>query len=465
MRTICALAITVSLAFGCSDGSDQSPPSTGPETPAGGATGTGGTGGAGAPSPDPLTAGELDLARGLSPLPAVPADPTNRFADDPGAARLGQMLFFDPRYAGPLAVGDDGKNGGLGRAMEAGKVSCASCHLGVGLDDRRSQPGTVSLGVDWLARNSLSLVNASHYVWVNWAGRFSAQWELPLAVAENAKNMNSDRLRIAHLVFQSYRSEYELVFGPLDPAIGGDPQRFPPAGKPKPNAMAADGVWEAMADADRLIVNRVFVNYGKALAAYLRRLVSGNSRFDRFVAGGADLSPDETAGFRLFAGKARCLECHGGPRFSDGRFHALAVPQTGERVPMTDLGRWSDGPALLASAFNSAGAFSDDPEVGRGRLAGLQMSPPDTTRGQFRTPSLRGVAMTAPYMHAGQLPTLEAVIDFYDAGGGAAAGGNKSELLQPLGLTPAEKRQLVAFLHTLTGEPVAGALLVDTSRR
>ena len=81
-----------------------------------------------------------------------------------------------------LAVGGDGSLGELGMVGDAGKISCASCHVGPGLDDRRSKPGTVSLGADWLGRNSLPLVNAAYYRWVNWAGRFSAQWELPIAV-------------------------------------------------------------------------------------------------------------------------------------------------------------------------------------------------------------------------------------------------------------------------------------------
>ena len=84
--------------------------------------------------PDPLlavlTAGELVEVAKLSPLPAPPANTTNQYADNPMAAVLGQKLFFDKRYSGPLAIADDGSNGGLGTMGEAGKISCASCHLG-----------------------------------------------------------------------------------------------------------------------------------------------------------------------------------------------------------------------------------------------------------------------------------------------------------------------------------------------
>ena len=409
-----------------------------------------------------LTHEERVIVETLSPLPPAPPDPSNRYADDPRAAALGQRLFFESGYSGPLAVGDDGANGALGPMGQAGRISCQSCHRGDTLDDRRSRPGNVSLGADYLGRNAPTLLDASHYRWVGWAGRFSAQWELPLAVAENPRNMNSDRLRVAHTLFDKYRLEYEAVFGPLEQALGGDPARFPPAGKPKANAEAPDGPWERMTAGDRAIVNQVFVNYGKALAAYLRRLASGRSRFDDY-AGGHDwaLAPDEVEGLRLFIGRAGCVACHKGPQLSDGEFHNLGVRQRGDHAPASDLGRFTDLTALLASPFNSAGAFSDDPTANR--LAGVV--PGDDAKGQFRTPSLRNVAGTAPYMHAGQLLTLEEVVDYYDRGGDAPTVGSKDPRLQPLALSPTEKAQLVAFLRTLTAAVANPALLEDTSTR
>jgi cytochrome c peroxidase len=413
---------------------------------------------------NPLSEGELATVRTLSPLPAVPANPTNRYADEPRAAVLGQRLFFDTSYSGPLAVGDDGTNGGLGAAMQTGRISCATCHTGPGLDDRRSRPGNVSLGANFLTRNALGLVNASHYKWVNWAGRFSAQWELPLAVAENANNMNSTRLRIAHVIFDKYRTDYEAIFGALEPAIGSDATRFPPAGKPKASAMAVDGAWEGMTDADKLIVNTIFANFGKALEAYLRRLVSGPSRFDKFVAGTTTaLVGQEIAGLKLFIGKAGCVSCHRGSFFTDQEFHNLALPQTGEHVPATDNGRYQDIPPLVASAFNSAGVFSDDRSTGR--LANLSAMPSEETKGQFRTPTLRNIANTAPYMHAGQLKTLAEVVDYYDKGGSDPLVGTKDLQMKPLGLTAEEKAALVAFLATLDAPALPPSLLEDLSSK
>jgi cytochrome c peroxidase len=221
-----------------------------------------------------------------------------------------------------------------------------------------------------------------------------------------------------------------------------------------------------MAPADRLIVNTVLVNYAKALAAYTRKLVSKSSRFDEFVVagGGAGLSASEQRGLAVFVGKGQCTSCHAGPNFTDDDFHNLGVPQTGDHVPAADNGRFADIPPLLASALNSAGDFSDDKTTGR--LTGLTNPPPDSTKGQFRTPSLRNVASTAPYMHAGQFKTLAEVVDFYDRGGDAAAMGTvKDGKLKALALTAEEKADLVAFLGTLTAAALPAALLEDTSKK
>ena len=434
-----------------------------------GGTGAGGSnagaGGGGTGGSDPLlgvlTPAEAAKARTLAPLPAVPANSTNQYADNEAAATLGQKLFFDKRYSGPLAVADDMMNGGLGAAGEAGKIACASCHLGRGLDDQRSRPNNVSLGADFLSRNALPIVNSSFYRWTNWGGRFAAPWELPIAVVENAKNMNGDRMRVLHLMFDKYKAEYEAVFGALEPAIGTDAVRFPASAKPKA-AGAVDGPWEMMTDADRTIANRVFVNFAKALEAYQRRLVSRNAPFDKFVTGDVGmLATSEVRGFKLFVGKAGCVGCHSGPHLSDGAFHNIGVAQTGAHVPAADNGRFADVTPLLASGMNVDSVFSDD--RASGRLTGLTATPPDDTKAAFRTPSLRGVAETGPYMHAGQLATLDDVVAFYDRGGDTPSAGTKDTAIKRLSLTALERADLVAFLRTLSGDAVPAALVTDTS--
>lgn len=412
---------------------------------------------AGSPSDAPTGDPNGIVARTLSPLPALPPDPTNAVADDARAATFGQMLFFDKSFSGPLAVGDDGGNGGLGAIGETGKVSCASCHMGAVLDDRRSKPGNVSLGTDYGTRRALPLVNASFYAWANWGGRFDSQWSLPLAVVENAKIMNGTRMQIVHAIYAKYKAEYEAIFPALDPRLDpADPNaaNFPASGKPKATG-APDGAWEQMAAGDRTIANTIYANYGKAIAAYLRKLVSRDSAFDKYAAGDKTaISAAADRGLGVFAGKGQCIVCHVGPHFEDGEFHALGVPQTGPHVPASDLGRFTDVGALLASPFKTdGGKLVQDP----------------SQSGQFRTKSLRGVADAGPYMHAGQFATLEDVVAFYNKGGGDAAaaadaGIVKDVRLNVLDLSAQESADLVEFLKTLTGAPVPAALNTDTSK-
>jgi cytochrome c peroxidase len=401
-----------------------------------------------------FTEAERELFATLSPLPPLPPDPTNRVADDPAAAELGRALFEDPELSGPLLIDSE-----LGAAGDTSKVSCATCHFGPALDD----PAPVSTGTGVGARNALALVNSSYQRWVNWGGRFSSQWELSVAVIENPKVMNGSRLRVAHRIFDAHRERYEAVFGPLPDALASA-SRFPADGKPKAapsmtNPEPPDGAWEMMDADDQAQVNAILVDYGKAIGAFLRTLVSRSSRFDRFVEGGElgalDLAAQQ--GLRLFVGKARCISCHDGPLFSDGAFHAMGVQPIDPAV--VDSGRYQDIPPLLSSPFSSATEWSDDPDSGR--LLGLTSPPPEDTRGQFRTPSLRTAATSAPYMHNGAYGSLEEVVDFYDWGGDGPEDTVRDRRLVPLHLTAEEKQQLVAFLHSLTPDPIDPSLTTD----
>jgi cytochrome c peroxidase len=362
--------------------------------------------------PDELTADERAALATLSPLGPVPPDRTNAVADDPRAVRLGQMLFFDEDLSGSRAI------------------SCQTCHDGPALDDQRA-PNHVSIGAGIGIRNTPPVLNSAFYAWANWGGRFDSQWSLVLGAIENPAVMNGSRLEVARTVVAEYRAEHDALFPPIDPA-------FDPA-------------------LDPATVDRVFANVGKAIAAYMRTLVARDAPFDRFAAGDPTaISPAARRGFRLFL--QHCERCHRGPHFQDDAFHAIGVAQFGAHVPATDLGRFTDVAPLLASPFNTAGPHSDGPS----RLAGLAQDP--AQRGQFRTPTLRNVAVTAPYMHAGQLATLEAVVAFYNAGGGVVDGVGKSAEMKRLGLTDEEQADLVAFLETLTDTALPPERLEDTSR-
>jgi cytochrome c peroxidase len=401
----------------------------------------------------------------LAPLPEkVPANPTNKWADDPRAAALGQKLFFETGYA--TAVRVKGPSGDVGATPP---LSCATCHAADGWFVDPRSPAGVSHGIGWTERHSPTLVNAAFFRFFGWGGKQDAIWMQGANGMESSANFGGNRLQYVHLIFKKYRADYDAIFPvPLDPALAPtapDAARFPAAGRPKA-AGAPDGAWEGMTAADREIVNVIIANCGKALEAYQRKLISRGAPFERFLKGdkGA-LGAAETRGLRLFIGKAACVSCHNGPLLSDGGFHNIGVPQAAPNAPAMDTGRIDDIKRLTADTFNGAGPYSDDRTAGAAKLAEL-VANVESDRGAFRTPLLWNVEKTAPYMHNGGIATLEDVVRLYDAGGAAQGfAGTKDPRMKPLGLSADEVADLVAFLKALTGNPVAQELRVDTSVR
>jgi cytochrome c peroxidase len=406
-----------------------------------------------------FTAPQVQQLKSMSPLAAIPADTTNRYADNPAAAVLGQRFFFDRASAGPL--GQSGVSGGLGMLGETGRVACSSCHMPQSwFIDTRSNPNNVSSGANgFQTRNTTSLVNNVFYTWFNSNGGRDTNWVAGTAI-EGASNANATRLTLAHRIFNAYRTEYDSIFTPkLDAALdptAPDHARFPPSGRP------ADPPFQGMTPGDQLIVNTILANFAKAIGAYQRLLVSRNAPFDKWVAGNAGAIGDAAKrGAKLFLGKGGCVSCHSGPAFTDNQFHNLGVSQTGPNIPAQDEGRFGAINGLRTNMFNGGSQFSDDPVAGQAKLSALTQNPSD--HGAFRTASLRNIAQTSPFMHTGGLATLAEVVDFYDQGGGAPGTFDGTKEIAPLGLNAQEKADLLAFLQTLTGDPIPDNLLRDTS--
>jgi cytochrome c peroxidase len=395
------------------------------------------------PASDDFTPEEVERILQHSPLGDPPPDPTNAQAESPAAARLGQALFFDPRFSG------------------SGKVSCSVCH-----DPSRGLGDGTSLSKTFpLERNVPTLWNVAYQRWFFWDGRADSLWSQALHPLENPREHNGSRLSFLRLVASDgpLRAAYERVFGTL---IGGaDPGRFPPSGGPQSGLASGPErkSWDSLPAEDQVRVNRFFSNLGKALEAYERRLLSRRSPFDRFVEGlrAGDrtktnaLPPEAKRGLRIFVGKGNCRICHSGPGFSDGEFHNLGIPPLrGGPEPL----RFAGLEAVQRDPFNGKSTFSDDPAEGAKKLDSLVHLP--DTWGQVKTPGLRNVARTAPYMHQGQFKTLEQVVHFYSTlQGMLQAGHHERTIVLPLFLEPSESKALVAFLESLTDEDVDPNLL------
>ncbi|PVB62382.1 cytochrome c peroxidase [Labrenzia sp. 011] len=351
-----------------------------------------------------LDQGEIDAALLHGPWPPPrTGDPSNRVSGIPEAIELGRILFSSPALS------------------SGGRLSCASCHdpdngFTDGLETARSHVGR-------LDRNTQGLFNLAGMRWFGWDGRSDSLWAQSLLPIIRSDEMALDVGQIADALQDGpLRERYEGLFGPAD-------------------SQAPD---------------RNLANVGKALAAYIETITTGKTPFDRFrdaleagdLEAAAAYPEDAQRGFRIFAGKGKCTFCHVGPLFSNSEFHDAGVPYFVEPTRV-DTGRHGGIEALLGSRFTLRGAFSDDPaKTGAWKVERLVRSHDDF--GTFRTPSLRELTRTAPYMHNGSLATLRDVVNHYSTIDLERMHTDGEAILEPLDLSERETADLVAFLESLS---------------
>lgn len=364
----------------------------------------------------------------LSELGPLPPDPSNRVADDPHAVDFGRAIFFDTRFSA------------------GGTVACASCHL----PDRQFQDDLpLGRGVGTTGRRTMPIAGMAYSPFLFWDGRKDSLWSQALGPLESPVEHGGDRTQFAHIIAETYRAPYEALFGALP-----DLAQLPSHAGPVADIEAA-AAWQNMPEQDRRATSEVYANIGKSIAAFERTVQPSPTRFDAYVdalssgAGAEILTNDEISGLRLFIGKGECVNCHNGPLLSDTHFHNTGVAAAPGAA--ADIGRAAG--ALLArdDPFNCLGAFSDAPPDDCAELRFMTVGSPDQL-GAFKTPSLRGVTTRAPYMHAGQIATLDAVLRHYQAAPAAKIGHSE---LRSLNLSGVELHQIAAFLATL--EPLTPA--------
>lgn len=329
---------------------------------------------------------------GLAALgpPPIPADNPQT----PEKVALGEMLFFDPILSGNYGM------------------PCSACHLpeaGWAVQDRISfgYPGTTH----W--RNSQTIINSAYYGKLFWAGASgSLEHQARSAARGGVAGNGEDDMMEARLAFvPEYVEAFNEVFGDDWPSV-----------------------------------RHAYM----AIAAYQRTLVQTDTPFDNYMKGDDEaLDEAQKRGLELFAGKANCIACHSGPLLSNEAYYNTGVPPY-EGWEDDELAQITFRFELYAkgSTEEMYRTTKDDP--------GLYFRTKNKAdKGKFRVPSLRYTAYTFPYMHNGMLETLGDVVEFYNQGGGENEfSANKSELIQPLGLTAEEKADLVAFLESLSGEEI-----------
>lgn len=408
-------------------------------------------------------------------------------------AALGRKLFRDQRLSA------------------AGDRACTTCH-----DPERaySQPsGPMSTGLD-----SPSVANVAFATWFNWNGRSDSLVSQALDAAEDPRQLGTTRVAVARLLLTEYPKDYELAFGPFPtalPAAADLPAQATAARAPlglsidvAAHALATVGTYdllrdilqtaqasrrapamelsrrsfsearsappvtwiaayEALPEATRQAVDEVYVNFGRALAAYQQGLVAFDSPFDRFArrlgtstptaeALAAGFGEQELAGLKLFLGTGQCALCHDGPNFSDDQFHNIGLPpRDGASMDLAgvDVGRAAGVLMAKADSFNClhlGDAANLEAESCR-ELPYLD-SENLTLVGAYKTPGLRNVSATAPYMHDGRFATLDEVLAHYDRLEARPEIGTREGTLRPVQFTDEERAALAAFLTSLASE-------------
>ncbi len=369
-----------------------------------------------------FTENEMDLVRGMRlETLTLPADPTNEYADSPAAVTLGKALFSDAALS------------------PSGEVSCATCHdPALDLTDGAAQSTGVSRG----DRNSPGIALAAHARWQFWDGRADTLWMQALAPFEDEKELAASRLFVAHAIASRHAAAYDAAFGAKYPLP--DLTSLPPSGKP------GDAAYDALAAADKDKVTRVFVNAGKAIAAFERAMTVKPNALDRYAGGDVTaLTEPQKHALGLFL-RSGCVQCHWGPRLTNDAFHVLRFP-TGRQDGAPDRGREEGLVKLAASEFLASSKWSDAPAAAKPFVVDEP-----STLGAFKTPTLRGLPTSAPYGHGGTLSTLADVTKHYGDRGlthaDPAALGSTEQWVP--NFDSGVMKELPAFLDVLTGEVV-----------
>lgn len=367
----------------------------------------------GAPKLLAFSAEEVERILSHGPWPPQPSsspvrDPGNALTGRPEAVALGQRLFFE-------------------RRLSPAGVSCAHCHQ----PEKEFADGRArSRGVAELDRNAPSLWNAVHERWQGWDGAADSLWSQairplldPREMASSAEHLQAELAREPALA-----AGWRRVFG--QEVRAQEPQA-------------------------------VLVGTAKLMAAYVATLVSPRTPFDEFRdalargdrATAARYPLAAQRGLQLFIGRGNCQLCHGGPRFTHGEFADIGL-RFFVRPGVVDTGRFGGIEALKASPYNLLSRWADAPLPDQPDEAVKTRHVEATHRhfGEFKVPGLRQVARTAPYMHDGQLATLEAVVRHYSELNLERLHADGEQVLRPLRLSPQEAQDLVAFLHTLTAQ-------------
>jgi cytochrome c peroxidase len=352
-----------------------------------------------------FTDSEIKAILSHGPWPAAaPVDPTNRVSGKQEAVEFGTRLFFDQRLSG------------------RGTLACANCHVPERnwTDNQRRSFGTAEMD-----RNTPTLLNLAASRWYGWDGASDSLWAQSLRPMLDVRELAATPGHVAKVVRSDgdMACRYRKTFGAV----------------PSPSDDEA-----------------VFVNVGKALAAFQETLTSGRTPFDHFRDALAKGTPPSATnyseaaqrGVKIFVGKGGCTNCHTGPNFTSGEFFSTGLSRF-EPQGKPDPGRLEGIRKLLDSRFNLLSAYNDDKSgasAAHTRRVALAKAQP----GEFKVPSLRNLFLTSPYGRDGSVDSIADVVRHYASVDPIRLHAKDGLPAKPLNLSAREQSDLVVFLESLS---------------
>ncbi len=362
-----------------------------------------------------------------------PLDETNNLDGNPEAIEFGKALFFN-------------------HGLSPNAIACSTCHVpNLGFGDGLVQ----AFGADVTPRHSPTLFDLAQHTWFRWDGGCDSLWCQAIGPLESPTEMNGSRTFVVDALQNNpiLKEQYESLFAPL-PSVEGIDLSARPTATPS----QANEYWNALSTEKQDAITEALINVVKSIAAYEATIQSQATVFDDFVDAMVDpeigeedalalLNPTEELGLRLFVGEGQCHLCHNGPTLSNDGFHNIGLGSR-EWLEDTDIGRYDGITALQESDFHSGGRWSDAPSGTRSQRVNRLIQSTEQL-GQFKTPTLRNLFQTAPYMHGGHFDDLDAVLEHYSKLEESTLQGHSDETLKPLNWTTEEKEAMIAFLRLL----------------
>ena len=385
-----------------------------------------------------------------------------------------------------------------------GEVACSTCHQPeASFTD--SKPTSVGIAVGGM--NTPTIINAYAGHWFFWNGRADSLEAQALGPVENPGEHGFSRGQVVRRLIEHYKTPYEALFGPIPPeATNSEQVSARPASKPArvshevaAYALATLGspilqksilheahsksrqpveilenmaagatekptAFDQLPEARKAAINNVFRNFGRAIAAFERTVVTTDASFDRFAdrfsgvdnptqALGEGFGEPELRGLRIFTGRGNCVLCHQGRLFTDQQFHNIGLPPV--KSDSVDLGRAQGMLIARGSEFSCLGTFAaqDTARMTTSEscheLKFIETESAEAV-GAFKTPTLRNLRDTAPYGHDGRFPRVRDVLNHYNNLGTVNTVGHTEDSLRPLVLSSGELDDLEVFLMSLS---------------